>query len=145
MERRGFVLSTLPVGTVALAGCSSSQEEEWSPTIEGNILTLSPGEESTIIVEASDVGGFSFQPPPEGITIGTSRSERDVSPSPDSGGDSDPPQWFWSSRTTVTVEVPVTISEAVEPSEYQYGVRVYYGEDSDRTAQAEFDLTVTSS
>ena len=148
MNRRSLITSFVSAGVITLAGCSSrrgsSQEGKWNPTIKGNLLDLSPGEESTITVQATDVGGFSFHLPPEGIDIGTSRSERDVSPSPDSGADSAPPQWFWSSRTDVTVEVPVFISDTIEPSEYQYGVTVYSGEDSDQTAQAEFDITITT-
>ena len=143
MKRRKFSSALLTVGTVAVAGCIG--DGEWSPTIDGGELRLSPGEESTITVEATDIGGFSFQPEPEGVTIETDLSEINVTPPPDSGGDSDPPQWYWSSRTDVTVEAPITIAESVEPGEYQYGVTVYLNDDSDRTVQEEFDLTITSS
>jgi hypothetical protein len=91
MERRSFVSGLLTVGTALSAGCAGLGE--WNPTIDGTELTLSPGEESTLTIQATDIGGFPFQPEPEGATIGTDLSEIDVTPPPDSGNDSDTPQW----------------------------------------------------
>jgi hypothetical protein len=125
-----------------MAGCTG--RGQWNPTIDGNELTLSPGEESLITIQASDIGGFSFQPTPEGISIETTLSEIDVEPRPDSGNDSQPPQWFWSSRTDVTVEAPIAIADSMEPGEYQYGVTVYPQDHSEQEVHAEFDLTITS-
>ena len=143
MERRSFVSGLLTVGNGLSAGCAGRRQ--WNPAIDGNEVTLSPGEQSMITVEATDIGGFAFQPTPEGITIETTLSEIDVAPPPDSGNDSYPPQWFWSSRTDVTVEAPVAITDSMEPGEYQYGVTVYPQDHSEQEAHAQFDLTITSS
>ncbi|GAB3706555.1 hypothetical protein [Halorubrum pallidum] len=142
MDRRKFVSGPLVGGAIISAGCTGLLP--WNPTIDGEELTLSPGEKSMITIEVTDIGGFSFQPAPEGITIVTTRSEIDVTPPPDSGGDSDPPQWFWSSRTDVTVEAPIAISDSVEPGEYQYGVTVWRKNQHSDEVQARFDLTITS-
>ena len=141
MNRRRFAAALLAAGTVPLAGCAG--DGAWDPTVDGGTPTLSPGEEATVTVRASDVGGFSFHPPPDGITIGWTDSERDVSPSPDSGADSAPPRWFWSRRTDVTVEVPIGVAETAAPGEYQYGVTVFPDEDSEQSVDKSFEITVT--
>lgn len=92
MDRRGFAAALLSAGTVQLAGCAG--DDEWDPTVDGDAPALSPGDETTITVRASDVGGFGFHPPPDGITLGWTASEREVTPSPESGADSAPPRWF---------------------------------------------------
>ena len=141
MNRRRFAAGLLTAGTVPLAGCGS--DGEWDPSIDADAPTLSPGEETTVTVRASDVGGFAFRPPPDGISIGWTASERSVSPPPDSGEDSAPPRWFWSRRTDVTVEVPIAVAETADPGEYQYGVVVFPNDDSDREVSESFDITVT--
>jgi len=142
MNRRRLVAGLRSVGAVPLAGCAG--DGEWNPTVDGDALTLSPGEEATVTVRATDIGGFAFRPPPEGITIGTAASERSVSPPPDSGEDSAPPRWFWSRRTDVTVEAPIAVAETAEPGEYQYGVAVFPGDDSERSVREAFEITVTN-
>ncbi|QAU12333.1 hypothetical protein EKH57_06155 [Halorubrum sp. BOL3-1] len=143
MNRRRFTAALLAAGTVPLAGCGS--DGEWNPTVDGDTPTLSPGEDTTVTVRATDVGGFAFRSPPNGITIGWAASKRDVSPPPDSGEDSAPPRWFWSRRTDVTVEVPIAAAETVDPGTYQYGVTVVPDDDSEREVREGFDLTVTES
>jgi len=141
MNRRQLVAGLLSAGAVTAAGCAG--DEEWTPEIDGEGVTLSAGEEATVAVRATDIGGFGFRPPPDGISIRTTASERDVSPPPDSGEDSYPPRWFWSSRTDVTVEVPIVAAETAAPGEYRYGVTVVPNDDSEREVHEEFDLTVT--
>ncbi|ELZ39500.1 hypothetical protein [Halorubrum tebenquichense] len=118
MNRRRFAAALLTAGTVPLAGCAG--DGEWNPTVDGDTPTIPLGEEATVTVSATDIGGFNFRPPPDGITIGTAASERSVSPPPDSGEDSYPPRWFWSRRTDVTVGVPIAVAETADPGEYQY-------------------------
>ncbi|TKX83631.1 hypothetical protein EXE43_23250 [Halorubrum sp. SS5] len=147
MERRGFAAGVIAVASGIVAGCAGERglrprDGGWDPTITADEVTVSPGGEATLAVRATDVGGFTFRPPPEGIRIETSAPEADIVPSPDSGADSYPPQWFWPSRTNVSVEVPISVDDAVEPGEYQYGVAVSLGEESDRTVREEFPLTV---
>ncbi|MEZ3164387.1 hypothetical protein ABNG03_13830 [Halorubrum sp. RMP-47] len=142
MNRRCFVAGLLSAGAVSLAGCAGD-DGEWDPSIGGDTPTISRGDEATVTVEATDIGGFTFRPPPDGITLGLSDSERDVSPSPDSGEDSYPPTWFWSGRTIVTVMVPVAVAKSVETGEYQYGVTVYPDADSERSVRESFSVTVT--
>ncbi|VTT87920.1 hypothetical protein DM2_1254 [Halorubrum sp. DM2] len=141
MNRRRFTAALLAAGTVALTGCAG--DDEWNPEIDGDTPALSPGEGATVTVSATDIGGFTFQPPPDGITIGWTPSERSVSPPPDSGEDSAPPRWFWSRRTDVTVEVPIGVAEAAAPGEYQYGVTVLPDDDSEREVRDAFEITVS--
>lgn len=141
MNRRQLVAGLLAAGTATAAGCAG--DEEWTPEIDGDSATLSPGEEAIVTVHATDGGGFGFQPPPDGISIRTDAPERDVSPPPDSGADSYPPRWFWSSRTDVAVEVPIAAADTAAPGEYQYGVTVVPGADSEQAVHEEFGLTAT--
>jgi hypothetical protein len=143
MSRRRFVAGLLSAGAAALAGCAGDRDGEWDPTIDGEEPTIPRGGETTVTVEATDAGGFSFRPPPGGITLGLSASEREVTPSPDSGADSYPPRWFWSGRTSVTVRVPIAVGESAEPGEYQYGVTVYPDADSERSVRESFPITVS--
>ena len=141
MNRRQLVAGLLSAGTATVAGCAG--DEEWTPEIDGDSVTLSPGEDATVTVRATDVGGFGFRPPPDGIRIRTAAPELDIAPPPDSGEDSYPPRWFWSSRTDVTVVVPIAAAETVDPGTYRYGVAVVPDADSERAVHEEFDLTVT--
>jgi len=141
MNRRRFAAALLTAGTVPLAGCAS--DGEWDPTVDGDAPTIPPGEEATVTVSATDIGGFNFRPPPDGISIGWAASERSVSPPPDSGEDSAPPRWFWSRRTDVTVEVPIGVAGTADPGEYQYEVTVLPDDDSEREVRKSFDITVT--
>jgi hypothetical protein len=143
VNRRAFFRNFGFICGILLTGCTG--RDDWNPTISGSEPALAPDEETEISIEATDIGGFSFLPSPEGIQIGMSLDKCEVTPSPDSGNDSYPPQWFWSSPSDVTVEAPLKIEDTVESGEYQYGVEIYRDEDHDEKVREQFDITIAES
>lgn len=148
MNRRKVLQGAGGAGIAAMSGCLGTLNQitgdGWSPRVEGENPTIAPGEESTLTVEATDIGGFQFiLPESEGINFKTSLDDTTVSPMPDSGNDSLPPQWFWPSRTDVTVTTPVVVAEDVIPGEYEYGARVWPIDHAEREKQYQSSITVT--
>lgn len=162
MNRRTFLVATVPAGVAGISGCltdlppSDDRSEDgtgstdsggWDPTISGETPELAPGAETTITVEADPVGGFRFSAIPEedGVEIATSLDAVSVSPSPDSGEDVYPPRWFWSSPTSATVEAPVSVADDAATGEYPYEVTVFAEEYSEESRSETFAVTVTGS
>ncbi len=148
MNRRKVLQAVGGAGIAAMSGCLGTLNHVtsggWSPQVESEGPTVAPGAESTLTVEATDIGGFQFiLPKSEGIDFKTSLDDTMVSPTPDSGNDSLPPQWFWSSRTDVTVTTPVVVAEDVIPGGYEYGARVWPNNHAEREQHYQSSITVT--
>ena len=148
MNRRQFLTTSSAGMTIGLIGCLSEgggeENDEWSPGIDGTEPEVSPGEEATLTVEAADVAGLNFSEPPDRDTIEFPTTDYDISPSPAHQDDSDPPIWYWESRTSIEVNVSIRIADDATPGDYPYSVR---GLDSDELASAEsiteeFTITV---
>lgn len=148
MNRRQFLTASAAGLTIGVAGClgGDGDGEPGQPRIEGEDVTVHPGEETVIEIEASNVGTILYTrlPEPDGLSLKT--SETDLSPPSDGGADSDPPHWNWSpTRSTVTVETPLHAAESVAPGEYRYGMKVwnqrYYEDDAEVTTE-EYLITV---
>lgn len=93
MHRRRVLQAIGGAGIAAMSGFVGTLNQVvgggWSPGVEGENPTIAPGGESTIRVEATDIGGFQFKlPDPEGINFKISLDDSTVAPSPDSGNDS---------------------------------------------------------
>lgn len=147
MNRRTVLQAIGGAGVAAMSGCLGTLHQVvgggWSPGVEGENPPIAPGEDATLTVDATDIGGFQFiLPDPAGIDFKTSLEDTTVSPAPDSGNDSIPPQWFWSSRTDVTVTTPVVVAEDVTPGEYQYGARVWPKDHAEREKRYQSTITV---
>lgn len=77
-----------------LTGCVGHRD---GPTIDGDELVLSFGERVETTIQASAIGGFSFHPTPEGVSIEVSLGDRcDTTPG------------FWGWLTTAAVVLVVT-------------------------------------
>ncbi|MEY7851165.1 hypothetical protein AB7C87_18415 [Natrarchaeobius sp. A-rgal3] len=112
--------------------------------MSGDEPTLSPGEETTLSIDAQSVRGLRFEglPDEDHVTFDLDNAER--SPSSSSTVQTDPPVWYWRfTHWSVTVEVPIHVSSDSPPGEYQYAVSVTpSGRISSDTTTEEFSIQV---
>lgn len=101
-------------------GTETDDSSTGEPAIDGDEPELASGEATTVTVEASNITDLYFSGLPNGEVIEFDVNSASVSPPPDVSADSYPPRWSWSSRTSVTVEVPVTVADNAKPGEYPY-------------------------
>lgn len=147
MKRR----HTLALLGSVLAGTAGCLDASGPPSVTGTEPTLAPGEQSTVSVEAENVGSMhvsalpAMSPAPDAVYIDL--TDADLTPDPSSGAESFPPYWNWGrSRQSVTVTLPLRIGSDVRSGDYEYGVAVW--NDADRSSEGTertFSITVSES
>ncbi|RQG97910.1 hypothetical protein EA473_01575 [Natrarchaeobius chitinivorans] len=112
--------------------------------MSGDEPTLSPGEETTLSVDARSVRGLKFQELPDEDHVTFDLDNVELSPGPSSVAESYPPVWYWRfTRWSVTVEVPIHVPSDSPPGEYQYAVSVTpSGRISSDTTTEEFSIQI---
>lgn len=136
MKRRR-VLAVAILG--ASGGCLrrlTADEADGPPSVDAPTVELGQGEETTVTVEAENVGSMQISAtmasaddphvPQPSINI----SEVTLTPHPNYVQESYPPYWNWSlPRATVTCEVPISVSGEVPPKDYLYTATVWRSDD----------------
>ena len=149
MIRRTFLTTSSIALLAGGAGClgqpsdSGSKQNDWSPKISGSEPELEPGETTTLSVEATDIGGLFFSSTPGSDVLEFDFDITDVSPHPEGRYVMHPPAWSWDARTSVELNVPVTVADDAVPGEYHYEVNVFDELPQDN-ASAGDELTVTT-
>lgn len=151
MNRRQILQGSILPLTIPMVGCLTSGDNEadctdpWTPSVEADEPTLSPGDETTIQIEAKNVSGFYLtEVPPDEADLEIDVARASVSPTPDQTADSYPPQWYWSECTNVEVVIPVRVAEEAEPREHVYTVRLVQSRDGTGDSR-ERQITITVS
>lgn len=149
MNRRQFLAVNSVYLLGMLAGCSSEDESEedqnvenWSPEIQATEPELEPGDEGSIIIEATEIAGFTFStlPDPNRIDL---YNDIEWSPRQDSAADTRPQHWYWDTRTDVEGELPVIVPDDAASGEYTFEVEVFADDHPDsETRTEEFSLTI---
>lgn len=157
MNRRKFMLVAGATGLVGTSGCLTSalpgdnnsgggtvtdDSSNSEPTVDGEEPELTPGAETTLTVTANNITDLHFSELPDREVIEFDLDSDHVSPAPEAIDQSYPPHWSWSSRTSVTVDAPVTVADDAEPGEYPYEVTVLTDNDKSTEMAEEFVITV---
>lgn len=137
MRRRPLVATIAGAGA-GIAGCLGDGSDDPEPTIDGENVSVAPGEERTVTVAVEEAGSVlvSALPEAEGVTLPL--EEASFSVAPDGRDDSYPPYWHWSpTEEAIEIELPVRVADDAEPGEYRYeisawSVEVEGGEGVDR-------------
>lgn len=147
--------SLLVVGLVLLAGCNgvagttpispADDAATFTPvpmldetTVDGDTVTLAPGERGTLTVSATHVRSMIVDAAPrDERTAWLHFSNVTFSPSPTMIWQGTPPNWRWGGVAEVVVEIPVSVPAGAAPGTYRWPVDVY-GNHTDATG----DLTV---
>lgn len=157
MMKRRTLLSTLLFGLGGMSGCLSTSQGagsgtdgctgEWRPTVDAEEPTLSPGVETTLHIEVTDIQGLQLRLPihadndplefPEGVST--------PSPSPDRQADVSPPKWFWTDCTDVEIDVPVQVHRDSQSTKIDYTVHLVQSLDgTGESMDKGFTITVSS-
>lgn len=149
-DRRWLLLNTFLVLSVILAGCLGFSDDgrppadcsgEWSPEIEADELTVSPGMNATVHITATNISGITYYSSSDLVWWIDIES---MSPPYDRSADSYPPQYFWGECTHVEVEALVSIPPDAEPGTYTYGVHVIQNR-SGKGGSVDRNFTITVS
>ncbi|GCF15916.1 hypothetical protein Harman_38510 [Haloarcula mannanilytica] len=135
MNRRQYLTAISVATTGALTGCLSSgnsseptcsDESSWSPRVQAEIVTLSPGNSTEIDVHISSLTRFQLfgHLVHDSDVVDLSFDEDMVSPTPDQALDSSPPVWRWEDCTTVDITLPVSVASDASPGEYEWGFSI---------------------
>lgn len=154
MRRRHFLSTTglavglsgfgrQPVGDSAADGDGDS---DWSPRIHGSDLTVAPGDEATLSIEATDVARLAGTNFPDRDVATFDFDYHSVEPLPDDLDYSYPPDWYWQGRTAVSVKIPMRVSMTAPAGDYEYGIRAWDGPGEDSTSVTErFQIQIVKS
>jgi hypothetical protein len=153
MNRRGFLVGTVPAVAGLSSGClgsrpSCTDEENWPPSVDVEELELAPGESEKFEIRADGITSFRFDPRLYrcGATDAPVRfGDVDTSPPIDSQADSCPPIWLWDDCTRVTVTVPVHVAPDAETGTYEYGFRIAEDIGERNSRDYEYAITVAES
>ena len=129
-------------GCLGVADTSGDCTGELVPNATAEEPTLSPGESTTLRVEAENVSRMQLRLPE---TEEVEFELTDASHSPSLGGqmDSYPPIWLWGECTDVETTVPVSAAADAEPGTYNYSVRAWFYHDNSTVGVDErFNVTV---
>lgn len=158
MNRRRFLSVTGATGLLSVSGCISranrgnentgddpetDEQSNGEPTVEGDEPNLTPGSDTTVTVKASNITGMHFSKIPDRDVIEFDFASENLSPAPDTTAESYPPQWAWSSRTSVTFDAPVSVAADAEPGEYPFEVTVSVRTDNDGSSSSTEEFIIT--
>ncbi|NGM68080.1 hypothetical protein G6M89_03470 [Natronolimnobius sp. AArcel1] len=109
--------------------------------VRGTEPQLSPGEEATLTIDATDVSRISFEMARSFGGIHYSFNPQEFSPPPDERDFSFSPTWYWSTPESVTVEIDVQVSHDAAPGEYQYSIEAQEADSADPVTE-DFHITI---
>jgi len=144
--RRRRTLAALPsTALAATAGCLDAlgavAGASGDPALDAPNPTLAPGDERTLVVEASAVDELEFTAycyRNDDVTLDV--HEADLAPRPRYVQESYPPIWHWDYPVNATVELPVRVASDAGAGSCEYGLAAAQGED--RRVERRFAVTV---
>lgn len=95
---------------------------------------VSPGETTTLTISAQSTTQLRISDTPE-VDVTVEYENAEFSPSPSAVYQMKPPTWQWSPAEDISGEIPVRISEAVPPGDYQYAIAVKQKNSEDEVIQ----------
>ena len=138
MKRRRL-LAVAGAALSGSAGCLrrlTADEADGPPSVDAPTVELGPGEETTVTVEAENLGSMQIiatmasADDPDVPQPSINLSDATLTPHPNYVQESYPPYWNWSlPRATVTCEVPISVTGKVPPREYVFTATVWRSED----------------
>lgn len=135
---------TSVVLVVLLVGCSGPVGSS-PPDATGANVTVAQGESGTVTVTAASVSRLQIAAPSTDAIELLGFNEADIDPPPDMVLESLPPIWEWNTPADeVSVTLPVTAPDTIEPGTYRFTVEVT-GSSADQTAEAALVVQVTES
>lgn len=135
--RRRPVIATVATAT-GFAGCLGGDFDGTEPTVEGEGVSVAPGEEGTITIGIEHAGSVvvSALPGAEGVSLPL--GDVVFSTPPTDRDDSYPPYWTWSPpEDSLELDFPVRAADDADPGEYRlevsaWGVEVEGGDGVER-------------
>lgn len=128
MRRRPLVAAIAGAST-GLAGCLGGGSDDPEPTIDGEDVTVAPGEERTVSIEIEDAGSVVVSALPESEDVSLPLAEASFSTEPSDQDDSYPPYWTWSPvEDRVELELPIRVADDADPGEYGFELSAWFVE-----------------
>lgn len=129
---------------VLLIGCSGPIGST-PPDATGANVAIAQGESGTVTITASSVSRLQIAAPSTEAIDLLGFNQATIEPAPDFVLQSLPPIWEWNTPADeVTVTLPVTATDNIEPGTYRFTVRAT-GSSTDQTAEASLVVQVTES
>ncbi|NGM68081.1 hypothetical protein G6M89_03480 [Natronolimnobius sp. AArcel1] len=122
-------------------GGTDSETSNADSSIQGAEPQLTPGEEATLTLTATDVSSLTFNLPDSIAGINYSFNPDGISPTPDNIDYSYPPGWSWENPTSVDLEIPISVSHDATPGEYQYSLEKEQTDDDEPVTET-FQITI---
>lgn len=127
--RRRPVIATIAGASTGIAGCLGNDSEGPEPTVDGEDVSVAPGEERTVSIEIEHVGSVLVSALPEAEGVSLPLGDASFSTPPADRDDSYPPYWTWSpAEDAIEIELPVRVADDAEPGEYRYEVSAWHAE-----------------
>lgn len=133
MRRRRALAALAASSLGATAGCLDAlgavAGAGGDPAIDGATPTLAPGDERTLVVDASAVDELQFTAHcdrDDAVTLDVGAA--DLAPGPSYVQQSYPPIWHWDYPVNVTLELPVRVAPDADAGGCEYGLAAAQGE-----------------